>query len=137
MQKIASIKALQYFVGKVCTVFIGGSLNRSFSDQQFTDYFVGVVESITPDAVFTSHPVTGCRNYYPLTAVIGICEEQVLDPGKPEEAEFIQELKQQGVQPNLDLTRSTESPFTDIDVLADLDTLAGVSRQAIEARRKK
>lgn len=121
-------KQLQYFVGKVCTVFIGGILSRQFNERQFADYFVGVVDQITDNGIFTTHPVTGCKNFYALSSVVAICEEQVLDPNKPEEAELIRELKEQGVAP--DLVRN-DSPYADIDVMADL------AKQAKEIEKRK
>lgn len=131
--KPSTAKHLEYFVGRVCTIFIGGNLNRSFNEQQFADYFVGVVDAVSQDGIFTTHPVTGGKNYYAFSSVVAICEEQVLDPEKPEEAELIRELQENGVQPNMQLKSTTESPYADIDVMTDL------ARQAkeIEEKRKK
>lgn len=107
---------LKYFVGKVCTVFTS-PINRQFTDQQFNDYFVGLIESVNEDGIIAVHSITGCKNFYSLSSLVALCEEQVLDPSKPEEAKLIQEFKNSG-------------PYAEIDIMADL------ARQAKELEKK-
>ncbi len=116
-------KNLGYFVGKVCTI-LSRPINRQFDEKQSNDYFLGIVECVTEDGIFTTHTITGCKNFYLLKNIVGICEEQVLDPSRPEEAELIQEFKQK-------VTPSDNSPFVDIDLMASL------AKQAKEMERKK
>ncbi len=120
--KQISVKALQYFAGRVVTVFIKGQLQRTFNDRQFNDYFVGMVDWINEDGLMTTHSQTGCKNFFSLEDIAFIVEEQVLDPQNPQEAEIIKELTKPIPQ--------TDSPFADINVLENL------ARQAKEQRKK-
>src|SRR6516225_8602366 len=72
---------LTYFVGKACSVFTH-PVNRNFNEKQLQDYFVGLVESVDARGVWTTHPITGCKNYYPMENIIAICEEQVVHDQK-------------------------------------------------------
>lgn len=125
--KPISVKALQYFAGRVVTVFIKGQLQRSFNDRQFNDYFVGQVDWINEDGLMTTHPVTGCKNFYNLDDIVGFAEEQVLNPEIPEEAEIIKSftMKSNPVHPQ------NSSPYADIDIMEDL------ARQAKELEKKR
>ena len=86
-----TLKRLQYFKGKVCTVFTLRT-QKEFTERQFTDYFVGVVEAIEEGGVWTTHPLTGSKNFIAISSLVGIAEEQTLDPEKPEDAALIKEL---------------------------------------------
>lgn len=142
--KPISVKALQYFTGKVVTVFVKGQLQRGFDDRQFNDYFVGYVDWINEDGLMTTHPVTGCKNYYCLDDIVGIAEEQVLDPGNPEEAELIKSITGKTTkEPENNRSFSVQSeptmpqnnsPFADIDVMEDL---ARQAKELDEKRKKK
>ncbi len=116
----STLKNLEYFVGKPCTILVS-QIARQFTDAQFNDYFVGIVESANEDGVMTVHPITSCKNFYPMSRVVAISEEQMLDPSQPEQAELIEEFK----------TQANPSPYADIDVMADL------ARQAKELEKKK
>ena len=83
------MKNIQYFVGKVCTVFVG-NIARDFNPEQFSNYFVGKVEAIDEKGILTAHVGTGCKNYFLLNNVIGIAEEQLLYPDDPEDAKVIE-----------------------------------------------
>jgi hypothetical protein len=75
--KISNSKQLQYFIGKVCTIFTG-PIARNFSPEEFNDYFVGIVETIDEEGVWTVHPKNNCKNYFVLSQIYGICEEEVV-----------------------------------------------------------
>jgi len=129
--KQGTIKHLEYFVNKVCTVFVT-DMPKHFNGQQFTDYFVGLVQAANEDGVVTVHPITGCKNFFPYAHIIGISEEQVLDPNQPDQAALIEELKKKGVVPQVEVKEfKNESPYADIDIMADL------ARQAKELEKKK
>jgi cyclopropane fatty-acyl-phospholipid synthase-like methyltransferase len=127
--KHGTLKSLEYFVKRVCTIFVT-DMPKHFTHQQFNDYFVGLVESIDLDGVVTIHPVTGCKNFFPYSHIVGISEEQMLDPSKPADAELIKEIKEKGIQPSMEM-KVDESQFADIDIMADL------ARQAKEMEKKK
>lgn len=93
------IKKIQYFEGKVCTIFTT-PINRSFKDenpntfpQQSYHYFMGVVESIDNSGVWLQQLKTGLKSYFFLSQIIGIAEEQVLDPDNEDDAEIINSMK--------------------------------------------
>lgn len=112
----ATINELKTFQGKVCTVFIAGPLSMKFDLTQFADYFTGRIDLVTDEGIFATHPITGCRNFYPLKYVAGVCEEQVLDPSKPEDAEIIKQVK----------ARSTSQKTDPVDI-SSLERLAKLS----------
>lgn len=125
--KARTYDQLQHFVGKVCTVFTG-PINRGFEERQAIDYFVGVVEGIDETGILTYHPITKCKNYFFLHGVLGISEEQTLDPDNPEHAQMIEEFRkkktredQEPMPPPLHPQAAPDdSPFIDIEQLAKL-----------------
>lgn len=127
--KQGTLKSLEYFVRKVCTIFVT-EMPKHFTTQNFNDYFVGFVEFINEDGVMTTHPVTGCKNFFPYPYILGISEEQMLDPSKPADAELIKEIREKGIKPSMEVKESP-TQFADIDIMADL------ARQAKEMERKK
>jgi len=108
-----AIKNLDYFVGKAVTI-ITVNINRQFDERQLCDYFVGVVDSIDSMGVMTTHPVTGCKNYYPFANICAISEEQVLDSQNPEHAPVIQEMEKRRV------AAKPATPYVDPDFLSNL-----------------
>lgn len=90
---------LKYFVGKVCSVFTN-TINRDFHKenpknfvQQNVNYFVGVVENIDSQGVMITQLQTGFKSYFFLNNIVAICEEEVLDPSKEQDAKVINDLK--------------------------------------------
>lgn len=131
--KASSVKQLQYFVGKFCTIFVAGNLQRTFSDIQFYEYFFGQIDWINEDGIMGTHPHTNCKNFYNLTDVVTISEEQSLDPDNPEEAAIIEEIRQrQQKQPIVQETSPYES-----DVYMNPDLMASLAQQAEELERKR
>ena len=113
------MKSLNYFIGKVCTIFTT-PINRTFQERQSIDYFVGRIEAIDEFGIMTSHAITGCKNYFFLKHIIGVSEEQVLNPEKPEDAKLLEEF-----QAMKKLQTSEESsPFVDLDQLKALSKLS-------------
>jgi len=104
---------IKYFVGKICTIYVSNT-TRLFTEQQFVDYFVGIVEHIDYNwNVYIKHPTTGCMNFFAKNHIIGICEEQVIYPENEEqEAEILNSVKSEEI--------SSDSPFLDIDGLSKL-----------------
>lgn len=92
--KAATLKKLRdYFEGRVCSILVM-PVPRSFDDRQFADYFVGQINSIDEDGIWTTHAITECKNFYSLDKVVAIVEEQVLYPeDNPEHAKMVEEMK--------------------------------------------
>lgn len=118
--KITTIKKLQQkFVGKVCTILTNQVAKTNFSDQQFADFFTGVIDELDEDGIFTTHVLTGCRNFYTFSQIVGIVEEQFLDENNPEHAKIIEEVKDK-VQKPPKTSKTTSDQFIDIEDLANL-----------------
>lgn len=118
--KITTIKKLQQkFVGRICTILTNTVAKKDFSDQQFADFFTGVIDEIDDDGVFTTHVLTGCKNFYFFSQIIGIVEEQVLDQNNPEHAKIIEKVKDKG-QNSAKNIKTSDEPFIDIEDLANL-----------------
>ncbi len=133
--KPKALEKLQYFKGKVCSI-ITTAMNRTFDEKIAREHFVTIVEDITTDGIWGSHPYNPeMFNFYFMNHIISIHEEAVLDPNNPEHAEMIQEFEQktgkktQGdLKAPLSLPVLTESPpapkSTDGDsAFVDIDTL--------------
>ena len=118
--KPTNVKRLQYFVGKVCTIFVNASIQRLFNDMQFNDYFVGLVDAIDEDGILTTHTVTGCKNYFFLPYVAFLSEEQLLNPDNPSDAEIIKEFKKEATPVVPEVKNELENTYYDMDLMAQL-----------------
>jgi len=124
---------LQYFVGKICTIFTA-PINREFNERQNVDYFVGRVDGFDDKGILMSHVISNCKNYYFFNNVISIAEEQMVDSDDPvvKDYESIKEQKKnqnppskKQPQPQPQPTQYHEeevndSPFVDIAAISDL-----------------
>lgn len=91
--KHTTIKKLQAFVGNVCTVLTRSVCKGNFTDVQFPDFFVGVIESIDEDGIFSRHPLTGCMNFFYWPHVVGVYQEQVIEETDPRYEKVMEEIK--------------------------------------------
>jgi len=131
--KALTVKKLQEaFVGKVCTILTSTVAKTDFQDQQFSDFFTAIIESLDEDGIFAKHHMTGCRNYYTWTHIIGVLEEQVIQQDDPKYEEIMQEIKKAPVerQQNIVPVDPNASLFVDPEMMASL------ARQAKEAQGK-
>jgi len=131
--KALTVKKLQEaFVGKVCTILTSTVAKTDFQDQQFSDFFTAIVESLDEDGIFAKHHMTGCRNYYTWPHIIGVLEEQVIQQDDPKYEEIMQEIKKAPVerQQNIVPVDPNASLFVDPEMMASL------ARQAKEAQGK-
>lgn len=94
MKNITIKKLQESFNGKICTILTKTVAKTNFQDQQFADFFTGLVESIDEDGIFTRHHITNCLNFYPMEQIVGILEEQVIMETDPSYKELIEEIKQ-------------------------------------------
>jgi hypothetical protein len=81
------------FVGKICTILTVGVNKGGFPDQQFAEFFTGIVEAIDQDGVFTKHHLTNCKNFYSMQYIVGIVEEQMITEDDPNYQQIIEEVK--------------------------------------------
>ena len=120
--KAQNIKKLQTFIGKVCTVLTSSVCKSNFTDVQFPDFFVGVIDSIDEDGVFSRHPLTGCTNFYSWQHVVAIFQEQVIEETDPRYNQIMEEIKKapekkSGIMP-VDVSGSQEIKFLDPESMA-------------------
>jgi hypothetical protein len=89
------LEIMGYFLGKyctICTVTTGLKLNH----ESCISYFAGIIEYIGENGIVTRNPHTNGKNYFLMKHVIGILEEQELNPNDPEQAKVIEEIKKHG-----------------------------------------
>jgi hypothetical protein len=82
---------LKDLIGKPVTIFTE-NIGRNFNDSQYNDYFTGILTSCDNDILETVHPITKCKNLFFIKNIIGICEEQHLDPDNPEHQKIINQM---------------------------------------------
>lgn len=129
--KSATLKKLQEFVGQVCTILTTSTGKGNFTDTQFPDFFLGVIESIDEDGVFSKHPVTKCINFYSWHHIVGIFQEQVIQENDPQYEQVIKEIKNNPPQQGAFMPVNIDnSPFVNPDLMADL------AKQASEMQNK-
>ncbi len=122
---MADVEDLQYFVGKVCTV-ITPNINWKFDERQSADYFSGIVEKITPMGILTIHPVTQAKNFYLLSHVTSIHEEQYITKDDPHYDAVVKQYeedkkpKQQQPVMKTPVVPQDSSPFVDVEALEEL-----------------
>ena len=125
--KITTIKKLQEkFVGKVCTILTCGIAKNNFADQQFADFFTGIVDFIDEDGIITKHPLNGCMNFYSMSSVVGILEEQFISDDNPEYEKIVDEVKnqKQEIAPGVMMVDPENSPYINKETLANLQKQA-------------
>jgi hypothetical protein len=88
--KDQTLKRMQHFVGKVCSLYTA------------TDRVLSMVEYIDVDGIWGSDPEHKTLNFWPLGHIIQIAEELVLDPQNPEHAKIIQEHTSQQKAPSVE-----------------------------------
>jgi hypothetical protein len=71
---------LNYFKGKVCSILTTPIQRKLINKEEEIQYFVGVIEEITKEGVFMTQIATGLKGYFNINNIIGIFEEEVLEP---------------------------------------------------------
>jgi hypothetical protein len=132
-------EGLEYFVGKVCTIFTIPT-NRDFKSenpqtfpQPIFHYFVGKVLGIDNKGMFIEqwNSAKKLRTFFFLNHIVSISEEEILDPSNPNDMKIIQDYKkvnEESVKKVKDgaeqLKKQKEelskNPFIDIESLSKL-----------------
>ena len=123
---------LKYFVGKLVTIFLR-PINRDFKEElpesypkPLYRYFLGVVEHIDDQGLVIQQATNGLKAYYVWTNVVGIAEEEVLDPSNPEDAKKIEDfVDPEALRPKMPEIDIPEGPL-------DAEKLADVAKQLKE-----
>jgi hypothetical protein len=96
-----SPKGLDYFLGKICTVFTVPT-NRDFKSenpqtfpQPVFHYFVGRVVEVNQRGVCIEqwNNAKKLRTFFFVDHIVSISEEEILDPSNPKDREIIEEYK--------------------------------------------
>jgi hypothetical protein len=127
-----TISKMQHFVGKVCTI-VTTSMNRDFDEKISREHFVVLVEEVTIDGIWGTHPDNSdLINFYRMDHIISVHTEEVFDPENPEHQKILEDAKKLiGKKPLADLKLTPaklpvmqppkkpmiENPFVDIDEL--------------------
>jgi len=94
-------EGLEYFVGKVCTIFTIPT-NRDFKSenpqtfpQPIFHYFVGKVLGIDNKGMFIEqwNSAKKLRTFFFLNHIVSISEEEILDPSNPNDMKIIEDYK--------------------------------------------
>ena len=133
-------KGLDYFVGRICTVFTVPT-NRDFKSenpqtfpQPVFHYFVGRVVEVTPKGICIEqwNSPKRLRTFFMMEHIVSISEEEILDPSNPKDREVIEEYKKvneisaRKANERVETLKSetTKSPYVDIDSLSSLSRLS-------------
>ena len=120
------MKDLQYFVGKLCSVFTT-PMNRDFQSEAPHDYpkalykyFMGVVESVSPHGLLLTQASTGLKTYFYHNQIVAVAEEELLDPNDPEDASVIEKFQPVTIsQPAPEVT-VPEGQYMDADAMMEI-----------------
>lgn len=132
------LEGLEYFVGKVCTIFTVPT-NRDFKSenpqtfpQPVFHYFVGKVLEVTPRGISMEqwNSEKKLRSFFFMDHVVSISEEEILDPSNPKDLKIIEDFKKTNessmkkANENLDTLKaqqeSMKGKFLDIESLTGL-----------------
>ncbi|RDJ35628.1 MAG: hypothetical protein DWQ19_12485 [Crenarchaeota archaeon] len=129
---------LKYFTGKMCTVFTH-PINRNFKEEspetypkQAYIYFVGVVEEIDSEGVWITQATTGLKSYFFKHSLIGIAEEEVLNPDNEEDAQVIDKIKSN----NEEIRQKMDKYKDKKDNLIQIDEISNFIKKAEEEAKK-
>ena len=89
-----TLEKMQYFVGKVCSI-VTSSMNRAFDEQVNREHFVIMIEELSADGIWGTHPYNDeLVSFFSMDHIISIHEEFELDPNNPDHAEMIKEYEE-------------------------------------------
>lgn len=141
------LQELEYFVGKVCTVFTVPT-NRNYQTENpktypepMYHYFMGRIIEITSHGLIMEQWAAGpkrLRSFFNLQHIIGVAEEETLNPHDPNDAKLIKQFKEEfeGAESKakeqvIDNKRQIDEgkeQFLDISKLAELQKKMGLGK---------
>ncbi len=116
-----TLEKLQYFAGKVCSI-VTTSMNRAFDEQISREHFVIIVQNVTTDGVWGTHPYNDdIVSFFRMDHIISIHQEFELDPNDPEHANMIQDFeKKNGQKLKGDLKKPEKVSESLLPILAEM-----------------
>lgn len=118
---------LDYFKNKICTIFTT-STNRDFKSenpktfpQPIFHYFVGRLIEVENKGVWIEqwNSKKKLRSFFFFDHIIGICEEEVLNPNDPEDSKLINDYKKANEIVHKQ-EKEEESQYIDIESLSKI-----------------
>jgi hypothetical protein len=132
--KLTTIKKLQQLTNKVCSVLTTSVAKGNFTDNQFADFFVGILDEINEDGVWLRHPMTNCLSFFSINHVVAVLEEQVIDQKDEKYEEILSEVKKAPPEQQVNIIpvdiQKNNSPYINPDAMESL------ANQAKEIRQK-
>jgi hypothetical protein len=119
-----TIQKLQYFEGKVCTIFLP-IVNRQFDEDTARKYFIIRVREIDSEGVWGTNLITGTVSFFSLSQISSIQEELELNPQNAEDLKIIEQYEPVNVGTSESLpTPGGQTKFVDINSLTNMAKLA-------------
>lgn len=116
MKALTTKKLQETFLNKICTIITTTVNKTNFDDEQFSDFFTGLVESLDEDGVFIKHHITACKSFYAWNYIVGILEEQVIEQSDPRYKEITEKI-----EPIIQAKKTqNQSPYIDPELLMNL-----------------
>lgn len=125
------IEGLDYFVGKVCTIFTVPT-NRDFKSenpqsfpQPVFHYFVGKVIDVNSKGICMEqwNSDKKLRSFFFIEHVVSISEEEILDPSNPKDLQIIEEYKKTNENSFKKATQNVETLNKSKGEFIDLESL--------------
>ena len=91
--KLTTIKRLQELKNRVCSILTTSVSKSNISDQQFADFFVGIIDEVSEDGIWMRHPMTNCISFFAINHVVAVLEEQVINQQDEKYEEILAEVK--------------------------------------------
>jgi hypothetical protein len=116
-------KLKKTFLGKICTIFTTPT-NRDYKTENpktypkpLYTYFMGLIEDIDDDGLYTTQPTTGLSSFFPWPNMIGIAQEELLDPEDENDAEVIENIKSEYKEKIKTIPALKDGQYVDVENL--------------------
>jgi len=124
------MNSIEYFVGKICTVFTVPT-NRDFKaenpqtfPQPIFHYFVGKVLEVNQRGVLIEqwNSEKKLRTFFFMNHLVSISEEEILDPSRPTDLEVIEEYKKANdfIKKAADLKKPEKDDYINVNALSSM-----------------
>jgi hypothetical protein len=119
-------KLKKIFLGKICTIFTSPT-NRDYKSENpktypkpLYTYFVGLIEDIDDWGIYTAQATTGLPSFFLWTNVVGIAQEELLDPENEKDAEVIENIKSEYKEKIKTIPALKDGQYVDIENLDNI-----------------
>jgi len=122
------------FVDKICTVLTQSVNKSNFNDQQFSEFFTGMVTSINEDGLILVHHLTKCKSFFAMEHIVAILEEQVIDESSPFYDDIVKQVEvlPEEEKANIQKITPNDSPYIDPVMLAAMAKKAQEQKRMVQ-----